>query len=174
MLRGVNTIFLSVRVLHILLGATWMGMAFFVVVFLMPAVRDAGPAGGQVMMGIGKRRLPAFIASISGLTVLTGLWLYWRYTDGFSPAGSATMGARIFGAGGVLGIIATALAGAVVGKNMKRAIALGTELQTAEPSRHAGLVTQIATHRDKAAGGARIVLALLIATFILMAMGHYV
>jgi hypothetical protein len=174
MLRDVTTVFLSVRVLHILLGAIWLGMAFFAVVFLMPAVRDAGPDGGKVMMGIGKRRLPAFIASISGLTVLTGLWLYWRFTDGFSPAASASMGARIFGAGGVLGIIATALAGAVVGKNMKRAIALVTELQTAEPSRHGALVTQISTHRDKAAAGARIVLVLLIATTILMATGHYV
>jgi hypothetical protein len=174
MLRDVNTVFLTVRVLHILLGATWLGMAAFVVMFLIPAVRDAGPDGGKVMLGIGRRKLPAFIASISGLTVLTGLWLYWRFTDGFSPALAGSMGARVFGAGGVLGIAATAIAGAVVSKNMKRAVALLTELQTAEPSRHGSLITQITTHRDKAAAGARIVLALLIVTVVLMALGHYV
>lgn len=169
-----NTLFVSVRVLHILLGAAWLGTAIFMVVFLLPSLRDAGADGGKVLLGLGRRRLPTFIASISGMTVLTGLWLYWRYTGGFEPALSGTMGARVFGAGGVLGIIATALAGAVAGKNLKRAGALVKELQTAEPSRHSGLLTQITIHRDKAAGGARIVLALLLVTTVLMAVGHYV
>jgi len=81
-----NAFFVSVRVLHILLGAVWLGAAVLVSLFVMPSIREAGPDGAKVMAGLGRRKIHVFIASISGLTALTGVWLYWHFTDGFTPA----------------------------------------------------------------------------------------
>src|SRR5688572_26579415 len=169
-----NTFFLSVRVLHIVFGALWLGAAVFVSLLLVPAMRDAGPDAGKVMLGLGKRRIVTFIASISGLTVLTGLWLYWRYTDGFNPAFFRSPGAHIFGTGGVLGIIAAVIASSVVGRNMKRAIALLKEAETTDAAARPALMARVGQHRQKAATGGRIVMVLLLITMVLMAVGHYV
>ena len=168
-----NTLFLGVRVAHILFGAVWLGAAVFVSLLLMPAMRDAGPDAGKVMVGLGKRRIDAFIASISGLTVLTGLWLYWSYTDGFNPAFMRSAGAHVFGTGGVLGIVAAVIAGSVVGRNMKRAVALLKQIETTDAAERPALMAKIAQHRQKAGTGGRIVMVLLLITTALMALGHY-
>jgi hypothetical protein len=168
-----NTFFLSVRVLHVLFGATWLGSAVFLTFLLMPAVRQAGPAGGKVVQVLG-RAIPVFIASVSGLTVLTGLWLYWHFTDGFDPGLSATMGGRVFGAGGVLGLAAAVIGGSVVGRNMKAVVALLDQVDRTEPAGRAALMDRLAQHRHKATVAGRIVSVLLILTIMLMALGHYV
>ena len=50
------TLFLSVRVLHILLGATWLGAAVVVSYFVLPAIEQAGPDGGKVVNGLIRRK----------------------------------------------------------------------------------------------------------------------
>ncbi len=169
----VTGIFLSVRVLHVLFGGIWIGTAVFVSFLLMPALRAAGPDAGKVMLGLG-RRVPVFIASVSGTTVLTGLWLYWRFTDGFDPGLSSTLGGRVFGAGGVLGLVAAVMAGSVVGRNMKAVVALLEQLERTEPAGRAALMAQVARRRQKAATAGRIIVVLLVVTTALMALGHYV
>jgi uncharacterized membrane protein len=168
-----NTFFLSVRVLHILFGAIWLGAAVFVTLLLMPAVREAGPEGGKVMMGLG-RRVPVFIASVSGLAVLTGLWLYWRFTDGLDPSLMNTAGGHTFGTGGILGLVAAVIATSVVGKNMKRAVATMKRMETIEPAARQALMEEAIRYRQRAASGGRMVAVLLTVTIVLMGLGHYV
>lgn len=168
-----NAIFLSVRVLHVLFGAIWLGAAVFLVILLMPALRAAGPDAARLMPALG-RRVPSFFGSISGLAVLTGLWLYWHFTDGFDPALSSTIGGRVFGAGGLLGFAAAIIGGSVVGRNMKRSVEIQQQIENAEPAARAALAEQLARHRQKTATGGRIVVVLLVLTIMLMALGHYV
>ena len=40
------------------------------------------------------------------LAILSGFWLYWRYTGGFSPEGSRTHAAMAFGTGGIIAVLA--------------------------------------------------------------------
>ena len=168
-------LFLSVRVLHILFGALWLGGATLLSFFLMPALRDAGPEGGRVMMGLIRRGLAAFIPSIAGLTVLSGIYLYWHFTDGFSPVVSASMGARVFGAGGVLGLVAAIIGGSVVGRSIKNAVGFMTQAAGAKDAdARASLMQRAGQLRQRAATGGLIVSVLLIITIILMAIGHYV
>lgn len=170
-----NSFFLGIRALHVLLGAVWLGTAVFASFFLLPSVQQAGPEGGKVMVGLLRRRLDLFIHSIAGLTVLSGLWLYWRYTDGFDPVLSGSMGARVFGAGGVLGLVAAIIASSIVVKNMKRAVRLMTEAAgQADAAQRSALVDRAGQLRRKAGAGGRIVAVLLIVTIMLMAVGHYV
>src|SRR5262245_8858611 len=113
-------VFLSVRALHVLLAATWIGTVAFIYLILTPALDEVGPSGTALMTAMSRRGFHVRIAALGGTTVLTGLWLYWRFTGGFDPAASATMGARVFGAGGVAGIVALIIGGAIVGRAAKK------------------------------------------------------
>jgi len=120
--------FLVVRVFHVLFGAAWLGAAVFNAFFLMPAMQEAGPDAGKVMAALMRRKLPTFVASISGLTVLSGLYLYWRFTNGFDPALRGSRSVMVFGTGGVLGMTAAILAVSVVTRSMKRAVLIACAL----------------------------------------------
>ncbi len=58
--------------LHVVLGILWAGGATVLGLFVLPAVVDAGPAGGAVMAGVVKRRMPVVLTIAAALVVLTG------------------------------------------------------------------------------------------------------
>lgn len=99
--------FASLRLLHLVFGLLWVGGAVTIGWFVLPAAREAGPAGGAVMRGIVGRRFPQ-IMQVSGLiTVLVGLRLYHLR---FSPAWLATPEGIVLTLGGLLGV-----AGLIIG-----------------------------------------------------------
>src|SRR5437899_1178711 len=101
-----TTLFLSVRVLHVLLSAIWLGATVFTSILLMPVIEGAGPSGGQVMMSLERKGLTPFFASIGGISVLTGFYLYWHFNGGFDPEISRSHAGMAFGVGGVAGLLA--------------------------------------------------------------------
>jgi uncharacterized membrane protein len=169
-----TALFLLLRVAHVLIAVVWVGGVFFSTFFLMPALAESGPAAGPVMGALARRKIHVFMASIGGMTVLTGLYLYYRFTGGFDPALSGTRGAMAFGTGGVAGTIALIIGGAVVGRNTKKLSDLGERLATASEKERAALVAQMTAARVRAETGSRIVIALQVIAVVLMAIGHYV
>src|SRR5262245_6034222 len=101
-----SLIFLIIRPLHVLLAAIWIGSGAFMAFMLMPTIEAAGPSGGAIMVGMSRKGLVPFFAAISGITVLTGIYLFWRFTGGFDPEISRSHGGMAFGVGGVAGILA--------------------------------------------------------------------
>jgi uncharacterized membrane protein len=159
-MSAANVLFLLLRSAHVLLAAVWVGSTALAAFLLLPALGDAGESAAPVMSALTRRKLNAFFASSAGLTVLTGIYLYWRLTGGFDPAMSATRGAMVFGTGGVAGIIALILGGAIVGRNLKKMdTATGTALVDA---------------RRKTITFAKIVFVLQLIALVAMAVGHYV
>jgi len=154
-------IYLVARVLHVMLAAIWVGLIAFVVWFLLPALKDTGSGGGSVMTALVRRRLTAINAMLGGITVITGLWLYYRFTGGFDPAIAGSMPARVFGTGGVAGMIALILDGALVGRNLKKLSGAAAPME-------------VAAARDRAARFATIVLVLQVIALACMAVAHYV
>lgn len=168
-------LFLALRLVHVLLAALWLGAVGFMVLFVMPAHRDTGLPAGPLMGAIARRGLNGFMGAAGGITVLTGLYLYWRFTGGFSPELSATRAAMVFGTGGIAGILAVIIGGAVVGRNAAKMGTLGGKaMALPEGSERTSLLTQSAAARDKAMAGARIVLVLQVIALGCMAIGHYV
>src|SRR3954469_25825241 len=98
-----TALFLILRAAHVLLATLWVGAVGFVTFFLMPALDEAGPAAGPVMGALVRRKIHVFMASIGGTTVVTGIYLYYRFTGGFDPALSGSMAARVFGTRGAAG-----------------------------------------------------------------------
>jgi hypothetical protein len=166
--------FLVLRAAHVLFAAVWVGATAFTTFFLMPALGEAGPAAGPVTGALMRRKLPAFMASIGGLAVLTGIYLLYRFTSGFNPAVSASPPARMFSIGGLCGILALIIGGAVVSRNAKKMGEIGARIATAPESERGALAAQMATHRQRAATFSKIVIVLQLTALVLMAIGHYV
>jgi hypothetical protein len=118
------------RLTHVLFGVFWAGTAMFNAIFLIPAVRALGPAGGHVMQEIAaKRKLPVYFLVAGILTVLSGLALYWHDSAGFSnhefmrSAGGVT-----FGIGGLFALTAVLIGIFVVTPAAMRAAKLGAAI----------------------------------------------
>src|SRR5438876_10904942 len=77
---------LTLRLLHILSGVFWVGTLIFNAIFLLPAIRDAGPEGAKVAAALMRRRFLVVIPAVAVSSILSGFWLYWRDSAGFQPA----------------------------------------------------------------------------------------
>lgn len=162
-------LFVSLRSLHILVAALWLGAVTLLTFFVMPAMGNLAP---EVASRLGRGKFLPFMASIGGTTVLSGLLLYWHLTTGFSAVGVGSKAGMVFGIGGTLGITAAIIGAGVVGRSAKR---IGELHQAADASmRNSETLKEMETLRRRLAGGGRLVFALLIAALIVMTFGHYV
>ena len=96
--------------------------------------------------------------------MLSGLWLYWTLTAGFAGPAMASTPGWSFGLGGLAGLLAAMIGGAVIGRNLSRIEALKPELpansRRSWPCRHAS------------PAASRLALALLLFALVAMALGH--
>src|SRR4051812_3626947 len=70
---------IALRLLHIIGGLLWVGGLGFGVMFLLPAVRATGSAGGQFMNHlVTKTKFVMYMPVVGLLTVLAGFGLYWH------------------------------------------------------------------------------------------------
>lgn len=93
--------YLSLVFLHVAFGVLWAGGVIVLGLFIFPAVLEAGPAGGAVMGGILKRRLPVFLSVSAFIVVLSGLRMYMIR---FTPEWLTTPEGLAITIGGVLGL----------------------------------------------------------------------
>jgi uncharacterized membrane protein len=169
-----TALFLLIRAAHVLVAAIWLGATFLLSFVVLPSLQDIGPAAAPMMGALMRRKLPAFMASMGGTAVLTGIYLFYRFTGGFDPALSGTRAAMTFGTGGLAGILALVVGGVVVAKNAKKMGELAARLSSAAEADRAALGAQMAAARARAATGSRIVITLQTVAIVLMAIGHYV
>lgn len=158
-------ILLTMRVLHIVLGVFWAGTLIFTAIFLVPAIRDAGPEGAKVMAGLMRRRFLTVLPVVAALTILSGLWLYWFDSNGFqAPFMRSRMGMTL-ALGALAALIAFVLGVGIVRPAMLKAAALSqdpTQLAAAQAL------------RVRAAGFGRVVALLLGVAAAAMAIARYV
>jgi uncharacterized membrane protein len=174
-MSGDTILFLSIRVLHVVLAGIWLGAVFFATIFLSPAMQKIGPAAGQVMSALVRRGMPAIMASIGGMTILTGIYLFWRFTGGFDPEVSASRAGIAFSIGALAGVIALIMGGIMIGRSAKRAAALAERMAAmSEGAERAAIVNEMNALRARMRTAGPIVLALLIVAMAAMALGHYV
>jgi uncharacterized membrane protein len=102
------------RLIHIVLGAFWVGAIAFLAFFLIPSIRAAGPAGGAIMQQLTARKMQAWLMGAAILTVLSGFGLYWHDSNGFSSSTWLSSGpGRTFGFGAVVAILSIVIGMAV-------------------------------------------------------------
>ena len=171
-------VFLSVRVLHVVMAAVWIGSTVFVSTLLVPAIEASGPSGGQVMMRISKRGINAYMGVLGGTTALTGLYLLWRFLGGFAGEFGAiewSHAAIAFTVGGVSGILAGVIGGSIVARSADRAADLTRQASgMTDGAAKAALLQRVPPLRHRMKIGSRAVVALQMLALVLMAIGHYV
>ena len=117
------SLFLLARFIHVVAGVAWAGALIFIGLYLLPASRATGQAGGAVMQQLVRvQRMPVYLMSLMALTILSGLGLFWLDISAFGMSWVHTGPGRTFSAGATFGIL-TAIVGGVI--NMPAANKLG-------------------------------------------------
>ena len=162
------------RIVHVLGGVIWVGSMFFVSMFLVPSMTEAGPEAGKVMAALNRRKFMIVIPVIAVLTMLSGIWLYWRASMGFSPAYMSSGPGRTYGLGAGLAIIAFIVGMTITRPSMVKVGVLTAEIAAAPPEKREALMAEIQQVRARGAFGSKIIGFLLIGAATLMALGRYV
>lgn len=121
-----NWLQIVLRLVHIVSGATWVGMVALATFFVAPALSDAGPEGGKVMAALQKRGLLTVMPVVALLTLISGFWLFARFSGGQpgvmrSPTGMA------FAFGGLSALLAFVIGLVYVRPAMAKAAALAQD-----------------------------------------------
>jgi uncharacterized membrane protein len=165
---------ITLRLLHIVLGAFWVGTLIFFALFLIPSVRDAGPDGAKVMAALQRRRFLDVMPAVAVVTILSGFWLYWRISGGFSSAWVTSPSGLALGIGGALAIVAFLIGVGIMRPAALRAGALAQQAgalpQGSERSAQLAIVQQLRSRSVTAGRGVAVLLALATA---LMAVARY-
>jgi len=169
-----GVIVLLLRLLHIVSGALWVGMAVFTGLFLAPALQEVGPDGGKVMAALQRRGIMTVMPILALVTLLSGAWLYWRDSAGFTPGWMVTPVGLAFGLGGVAALIAYGLGIGVMRPAMMRVVALTESLGpgTGEQER-AARMSEIQQLRARGTAVGRLVALFLILAAAAMAVARY-
>lgn len=95
------------RLLHIPSGVFWAGSSLALVWFIAPAVGAIGPDGGKVLQQLVLRtRWVAVVSIAAGLTVLSGLLMYWHDSSGLRLAWITRGMGPMLTLGGIAGLTA--------------------------------------------------------------------
>lgn len=164
----------ALRLVHVVSAVLWVGIMFFTVFFLMPAVQEAGPEGGKVMKALAGRGLMTFVPVVALTTVITGVWLYWRASMGFDLDWIHSATGETFALGGFSAIIAYVLGITIVRPSMMRSATIMQSLSgvtdDAERERKVSEAERLRT-RSRVAG--RVVAGLLLFSTAAMAVARY-
>ena len=162
------------RLIHIVLGAFWVGAAFVTAGFLLPSAQAAGPAAGPMMKQlIGVRRLPIVIMVAAILTVLSGFGMYWRDHSVSNGAFSRSAQGMTLGVGGIIALLTVGLGMGVItpaGKKLTEltgAIAASGGPPTAEQAK------MMAALQGRMMTASRAAAAMLLITVSTMAIARY-
>lgn len=169
-----NILMIAMRLVHIVLGVFWAGTLFFFVTFLEPSLRAAGPGGAPVMQGLIKRGYLNILPTIAGLTILSGLVLYWRLSGGLTPGWITSSYGFSLTLGGVASIVAFTIGVFVMRRAALRIVALAGQAQSGGGAESEQIMEEIQALRVRARVSARWVAALLAVAVAAMAVARYV
>lgn len=124
-----NGILIVLRTIHIVAGVLWVGSAIFYPLFVEPTVKGLGPAGPKFMQDlIDRRRYPLYMNTVSALTVLAGLALYWMTSGGLQMAWVRTGPGIGFTIGSLVALVVYAIGFFMLKPRAERMGKLGQEI----------------------------------------------
>ena len=166
---------LSMRAVHVVLGSFWVGTVLFAMLYLDPAVREAGADGGRVMGILLRRGYLRTILLVGAVVVLSGVYLLWTLSGGFSAGFMGSASGILISTGGLAGILAL-LVGAHVSLPTARKLGeLGRQLAESGGGAPAqGDLDEMARLQRKLTRALRTAGILLLVAILSMALGPHV
>ncbi len=165
---------ITARLIHVVGGAFWVGAMMFLTFFLAPAIRDAGPDGAKVMGGIARRKFMQIMPVVAILTMLSGIYLYWRVSAGFNYDYMRSGPGHAYAMGGILALLAFILGLTVTRPAMMKAMTLLQSAATAPPSEKEAMLAEAQALRVRSTKAGVVVAWMLILAVVGMAIGRYV
>ncbi|MDH5196799.1 MAG: DUF1772 domain-containing protein [Gemmatimonadota bacterium] len=162
------------RLLHVVLGVFWAGTMIFTALFLVPAMAEAGPDAAKVMAGIQRRRFMDVMPVVALVTIVSGLWLFWRISGGFDPAWSRSRMGMAYGIGAVLALVAFGIGVGIMRPTMMRIGSIvGQAAQATDSAQRDTLMAPVPALRRRSASAGRAVALLLALATALMGIARY-
>lgn len=162
------------RLLHVGLGVFWAGAIIFNAVYLAPSIRDAGPDGAKVAAGLLQRRFADVMPVVALVTILSGLFLLWRASAGFSPDYMSSSVGMTYSFGALFAIVAFIVGVTVMRPAMLGAAALARSAASAAPEERERALARAQILRVRAGVTGRVIAWLLAASTVAMAVARYV
>ena len=160
------------RIVHVLGGIIWVGIGIFMVFFFAPAMQSMGPAAGQVMGALQKRKFMTILPIVAILTLLSGLRLLMIVSGNFGPGYFQSPMGKTFAGAGVAAILAFVI-GIVV--NRPTMMKMGTLQQSmaSDPVSKDKITAEIKKLQQRMAVVGFLVTALLLIAAIGMSIARY-
>jgi uncharacterized membrane protein len=156
------------RIIHIVCGATWVGAVILLAAFVEPIAARAGSAGSQYLQRLGGSKVGLFISSVAILTILGGFALYWILGYSLNTTAGAT-----FLIGGLIGLAALVVGGALTGPSTAKLGRLGAEIQAGGNPPTSDQAAQIAALQARMKVTTRVTAVLVVVSVTLMAIARY-
>jgi uncharacterized membrane protein len=170
-----STLFLALRLIHVLFGAVWLGFGLFVPFLLAPALQDAGPeSGGKVMGALQRRGLMVVLPLVALTTIVSGAWLFWLVSGGELHRFAMTPTGHILSVGALAAIVAYIIGISVSRPAMLKAGAIMQSLAsiTAEEER-VRMMAEAGRLRARGLNASKLVAVLLVVAAAAMAVARY-
>lgn len=164
---------ITLRLVHIVLGSLWVGMALFSSFLLVPAFQDAGPDGGKVAAALQRRGMMTLVPIVAIGTLLSGLALLWIVSGHFSATYMRSPMGRTFSMGGGLAILAWMIGMVIMRPAMMQSTALMASLASAAEPERAAAQVRLGRLRARGAMSGKVVTALLLLAVSAMAVARY-
>lgn len=161
---------IGLRIVHIVAGTLWVGGAALFFFYIEPTMNKLGPDAEKfVQEAIHRRKAPIYFVTISTLTVVAGVILYWRDFGGIdtSPMGLA------LGLGGLAAFIAWLGGNLLIPRTLGQLSALGAEMKAAAAPPSGELVARMHATQERLRLIGAVDLALLGFAVIAMASARY-
>ena len=114
---------LILRLIHIGVGAFWVGAVFTNVLFLQPTAAALGPDGGRFSFHLARhRRFSTVILLSAATTIIAGVWLLWISTSGLDPDRLFDISRLGFTVGGLVAILTFAVGSLYVYPRTERVV----------------------------------------------------
>jgi hypothetical protein len=170
----VNWLQVVLRLVHVTSGALWVGMMVFTVAFLAPALQEVGPDAGKVNAALQKRRVMVIMPIIALLTLISGFWLFSRFSGGAPGAMMRTPVGLAFGLGGLAALLGFVVGIALMRPVMMRSLAIAKEMGAPLPeAERRARIAELERLRARGAAVSRIVTGLLLFALGAMAVARY-
>ncbi len=162
------------RIVHIVSGVVWVGGAALFFFYIEPAINKLGPDAEKfVDEVVNRRRVPIYFVTASTLTVVGGLWLYWRNSDGFQTAWITSPTGLAFTIGGIATLIAWAGGNLLIPSSLARLGAIGAEMKAAGGPPSAELTDRLHAAQERLHTIGLVDISLLSIAVVAMAIARY-
>lgn len=165
---------IALRLVHILCGIFWVGSAIAASMFIVPSVFAIGPAGGQFMeQFVGIRKYPVWAAAAGGLTILSGLGMFWYNTSVSNGAFPKSAPGMTYSIAAVFAIVGAVIGSAITGRTAGKLQLVAAQARTAGGPPTPELMAEMSGLRAKLHNSSLLATGLIVLTAAMMAVARY-